>query len=424
MGLPLCSLLMVFGTPLLVITVAGQSTVDVDLDQFCEACVVDTGAGYYQHPLRCDVFVHCAQSGDNRTVMATLKECPRGLYWSQNDLTCRHHYEVNCPQDPCKQPGRIAYREIFSCAGYYICVNGSREVARTCCKDKFRFDEISQKCVPDEICRSSCHSNFVRVPNSETQVPICTRKAVADDVTVYLQEVHGYFYRMPCPRGTVFSTKACYCVRGRRKKIVAAAKCDPFIYLPFDIDWNDYSKHPKGVGANSLEIIPIEGAVGGTAAYFDGTSSATVWALNNMHFGSNFTITFRFRSSTQNNGQFALVDNSDCEKSATFGVALDQTAASSVLYGGFILEDNSVVRLNATLKRNQWHDVTLMKSGSRVELWVDGYMTAKTGHADIKRLDCSLTLGRGTNLDPFVGFIDDFRFYKCTTPKYLRINIA
>lgn len=33
MGLPLCSLLMVFGTPLLVITVAGQSTVDVDLDR-------------------------------------------------------------------------------------------------------------------------------------------------------------------------------------------------------------------------------------------------------------------------------------------------------------------------------------------------------------------------------------------------------
>ncbi|XP_029645142.1 uncharacterized protein LOC115219174 [Octopus sinensis] len=410
--------IVLLGILTLVTFASSQSTMDTDLDRFCEACIVNTGAGYYSHPLRCDVFVHCSQSGDNRTVMASVKECPNGLYWSQEDLTCRHPYDVYCPQDPCKQPGRIAYREVFSCAAYYKCKNGTRESQRTCCEDRYRFDEISQKCVEDKLCRSNCHNKITLVSDSPPLIPLCTKKAALDDVRFYIQDVHGYNYRMPCPLGTIFSLDACSCIRGRRNITNIIKRCEPFIHLPFDKDWKDYSKYPKGTGARSVTILPIEGASGSSAAFFN-DSSVTVWALNNMFFGSNFTLSFRFRPVEKTNGRFALVDNSDCDKSATFGVAYERTETSRTIYGGFILNDESVVRLQANLKPDQWHSVTLLKTGFRVELWVDGLKTSKSGSADIKRLDCSLTIGRGTNLDPFIGFIDDLQFFKCTPEEYL-----
>ncbi|GAB1604032.1 uncharacterized protein LOC115219174 [Argonauta hians] len=400
--------------------VSSQSTIDTNLDRFCEDCVVYTGAGYYSHPLRCDVFVHCFASGDNRTVQASVKECPSGLYWSQKDLTCRYPSEVECTQDPCKQPGRIGIRSIFACAAYFKCKGGILDGTRNCCNDFHRFDENTQTCVADKLCRSKCGENNVSTTASPHTplAPLCDKKAVPNDNRFYIQMVHRTAYRMPCPLGTIFSEDSCSCVRGTKKIVKPSQECSPFIYLPFDKNGNDYSKYPKGTGSKSMEYVDVNGAVSGAALFND--SSVTVWALNNMFFGSNFTLSFRFRPATKRTGYFALADNSDCNIKPTFLVAYLNEGSSQTLIGGVVLEDKSVVRLKTELKQPyEWHNVTLLKTGPRIELWLDGQKTSALGYANIEKRDCSLTIGRGTGMDSFVGYIDELKFYKCTPEKYL-----
>lgn len=122
-----------------------------------------------------------------------------------------------------------------------------------------------------------------------------------------------------------------------------------------DSDFRDKTHNDLRTGDVNVKIQAAAGATGGKAAYFDGKSKLTVWALNNMEFGSQFALTFRFKADGptyrkdnryDRNLPVALVDNSDCDRNATFGIALSSDGVSGTVFGGFLLEDSSIITRN------------------------------------------------------------------------------
>ncbi|KAK7489520.1 hypothetical protein BaRGS_00019154, partial [Batillaria attramentaria] len=110
--------------------------------------------------------------------------------------------------------------------------------------------------------------------------------------------------------------------------------------------------------------------------------------------------------------KYALVDNSDCDKEATFGVALLRTShRHGTIHGGFRLKNGMAFTASSgDLDLSDWHDVVLLKQGPRAELWVDNKVHPIEGegtYADIDRVDCAMTIGMGTGLQNFMGYIDE-----------------
>ncbi|XP_041368502.1 uncharacterized protein LOC121382889 [Gigantopelta aegis] len=145
-----------------------------------------------------------------------------------------------------------------------------------------------------------------------------------------------------------------------------------------------------------------------------------------MEFRSNFTLHFRFKLDVLKTGdsqRIALIDNSDCDKEATFGIAvLTSSDRTGSVHGGFRLKNGEAVTINSPdISLATWHEVVLLKFGMRAELRVDGKIYPIIGDlaSDIARVDCSMTIGKGTGLVNFVGYIDEVKFYKCVPDEFL-----
>lgn len=63
--------------------------------ELCSGCTIDGGLGYANHPSRCDRFVVCFP-GKGGSLVPIEQECPYGLFWSQNALTCRLPKDATC----------------------------------------------------------------------------------------------------------------------------------------------------------------------------------------------------------------------------------------------------------------------------------------------------------------------------------------
>ncbi|KAK0040082.1 transcription initiation factor TFIID subunit 12, partial [Biomphalaria pfeifferi] len=61
---------------------------DTDLDAgLCLYADAKQGFGFAPHPQDCDKYIQCFLSND-RNVTASIRYCPRGLFWNQEKLTC------------------------------------------------------------------------------------------------------------------------------------------------------------------------------------------------------------------------------------------------------------------------------------------------------------------------------------------------
>ena len=52
--------------------------------------------GFMNHPTDCTQFVQCYY-GSSGGIVAVYQQCPFGLYWSQQYLTCIPAKDVDCP---------------------------------------------------------------------------------------------------------------------------------------------------------------------------------------------------------------------------------------------------------------------------------------------------------------------------------------
>lgn len=121
--------------------------------------------------------------------------------------------------------------------------------------------------------------------------------------------------------------------------------CEPYVNIPLTDNLLDNGPNSKSVMSRGVQLVDLPGERG-RSAEFKGNGKITVMALNNMDFLSSFALAFRFRSSEEMvQGNYALIDNSDCNKNATFGVALVKGSQNrETIVGGFILTDGSFIR--------------------------------------------------------------------------------
>ncbi|KAL8607130.1 hypothetical protein ACOMHN_009524 [Nucella lapillus] len=390
----------------------------------CQECDTSTGSGYAQHPKYCHLFLHCSMGGDGQ-LSGRVKECSRGLLWSQALKQCVWPQQADCPHNPCNDQS-LSLRDVRSCNGYFSCPSGQR-LDFSCCPADHRYDEGQGRCVPDPSCSDPCLPGSAKVT---AEMPVCERYAMEGDIRQYLWQVGGRNVTMTCAAGTSFSPHFCSCADTSPLSITPSPEsCGPYIWFPFDSGLED--RQGNTASAGNADVIPaLQGSLGGGAAFFGGGQKVVVWAMNNMEFRSNFTLTFRFRSElppdtrSTDTKRYALIDNSDCDKEATFGVALlVSPQGSATVHGGFRLKNGRAYTASSkNLVVDRWHDVVMMKHGPRAELLVDGVRHPIDGpglEADIDRVDCAMTIGTGTGLQDFVGYIDEVKYYKCVPDQYL-----
>ncbi|XP_067656905.1 protein PIF-like [Haliotis asinina] len=391
----------------------------IDLQEMCEECDTSTGSGYVNHPKYCHLFIHCSR-GANDKLRGEVKECTRGLLWSQTVKQCVWPSESDCPSNPCYNQS-LSFRDLRNCNGYFTCPSAARLLYNCCPRDE-RFDESQGMCVPSPGCNDPCLPGS---SNTSAEAPECKRYPHPEDKHKYIWQTGGTNATFSCAQGTAFSVDSCSCTDP--VDLTNIGKCEPYIYFPFDHNVKDKLGRTASGGIDSWIQRSEPASVGGGSVYFNGHRQVIAWALNNMEFKSNFTLYFRFKADfkqSQKGERFALVDNSDCEKEATFGIALLRSGpkAGSV-HGGFRLKNGQAVTTSSReIPLNIWHEVILLKKGPVAELRVDDEVYPIEGiglEADISRVDCSMTIGKGTGLVNFVGYIDELKFYKCVPPEYV-----
>lgn len=392
----------------------------VNLRDLCEECDTSTGSGYSYHPRYCHLFVHCSMGAEGQ-LTGQVKECSRGLLWSQMVKQCVWPNESDCPNNPCINRD-VTFRDVRNCNGYFSCPTGEL-LQYNCCPAQHRYQEPTGVCVGDIACSDPCLPGSANVT---AETPTCDRFSVPDNPHKYFWTVDGKNITMTCASGTAFSTEFCSCTKSSHTP--ENEKCEPYFYFPFDVNLKDFTSRTATGG--SAEIRRGDpNAVGGGAAYFRGQQQVVAWAMNNMDLKSNFTLYFRFKSMLPDHHdtrhqRFALVDNSDCDKEATFGVALLRTThRRGTVHGGFRLKNGlAFTASSGELMLDGWHEVVLLKSGPRAELIVNGKVHPIEGQgteADIDRVDCAMTIGTGTGLQNFVGLIDEVTYYKCVPKQYM-----
>nr|KAG5701631.1 hypothetical protein BaRGS_019320 [Batillaria attramentaria] len=197
---------------------------------------------------------------------------------------------------------------------------------------------------------------------------------------------------MTCATGTAFSADFCSCTKASAPD--KDARCEPYIRFPFDANTKDETGRTASGGNADIRRGGAE-VVGDGTAYFRGQHQVVAWAMNNMEFRSNFTLSFRFMAmlpdyQAAQDERYALVDNSDCDKEATFGVALLRTShRHGTIHGGFRLKNGMAFTASSgDLDLSDWHDVVLLKQGPRAELWVDNKVHPIEGEGNVRAREC------------------------------------
>ncbi|KAK7109777.1 hypothetical protein V1264_013762 [Littorina saxatilis] len=355
----------------------------MNLAELCEQCDTSTGSGYSYHPRYCHLFVHCTLGGEGR-LDGQVKECTRGLLWSQKVKQCVWPSESDCPNNPCLNR-QLTFRDVRNCNGYFSCPAGDR-LQYNCCPSGERYSDAQGTCIKDVDCGDACLPGSANVT---AKPPDCNRYPVTGDLRKYLWAVDGKNVTMTCASGTAYSDDFCSCTGTSEQE--QHHFCEPYFYFPFNVNIKDVVG--KTAAGGSADIRRSEAkAVGGGAAYFRGNQQVVAWAMNNMELRSNFTLYFRFKAllpdqQGRQDERYALVDNSDCDKEATFGVALLRTThRRGTVHGGFRLKNGMAFTASSgELLLGEWHEVVLLKDGPRAELRVDGKVHPIEGQGQLWR---------------------------------------
>ncbi|XP_025095946.1 uncharacterized protein LOC112564972 isoform X2 [Pomacea canaliculata] len=294
----------------------------INMKDLCEACDTSTGSGYSYHPNYCHLFVHCSLGAEGE-LLGQVKECTRGLLWSQKVKQCVWPMESDCSENPCVNQS-VTIRDVRNCNGYFSCPDGSH-LQYNCCPEDQHYEASTRHCVKDRACNDPCLPGSANVT---AKTPDCSRYTVPDDPGSYLWSVDGQNITMTCATGTAFSPDFCSCTKVSGP--IKDEPCEPYIHFPFDVNIKDSKGHTASGGNADIKRSDTS-ATGGGTAHFRGDQQVVAWAMNNMEFRSNFTLSFRFKSllpdyQSADDERYALVDNSDCDKEATFGVALLRTS--------------------------------------------------------------------------------------------------
>jgi len=187
------------------------------------------------------------------------------------------------------------------------------------------------------------------------------------------------------------------------------------LLLPFDGDFQDYSKNNFSVTINGDAIISAtQSKYGGSAGYFDGVDGTYLDTdISSSFFDSDFTIE-----------TWVWIANTSLSKTLfnpsphnSFGISLNRhnTGYTYVFIGNGSNWVTSIQSSN-TLSHSTWHHVAVSVSGNTTRLFHNGIVVASTntkpsGSISSLRIG-AITWSGGFNNENFNGYIDDFRVTK------------
>lgn len=187
------------------------------------------------------------------------------------------------------------------------------------------------------------------------------------------------------------------------------------LLLPFDGDFQDYSKNNFSVTINGDAIISTtQSKYGGAAGYFDGVDGTYLDTdISSSFFDSDFTIE-----------AWVWIANTSLSKTLfnpsphnSFGISLnrDNTGYTSVFIGDGSNWVTSI-QSNNTLSHSTWHHVAVSVSGNTTRLFHNGIVVASTntkpsGSISSLRIG-AITWSGGFNDENFNGYINDLRVTK------------
>ncbi|XP_050409702.1 protein PIF isoform X2 [Patella vulgata] len=356
----------------------------------CSGCKMSNGIGYNPHPIDCRKYIQC-EFGLNGVINSVVQECGHGLFWDQDLLTCNYPAAVQCAADPCKNMYSQTYKNGGNCREYYGCVNGS-SVGQCCAKGNAY---VSGRCVYNQGCDAYCSGDVVNT--------VCDKRAVSGNKRVFEQLVSDYqWVSMPCAPGTAYNSEDCGCtVLADSVAIPVTHQCRRIVYLPFDKDVSDQSGN-----GNYVENIGV--TVSGGSAYFDGKSGLRIPRFANVEFGTKFVIKLTYRNDGVSDKPEAVVSNGDCGKPQTLLIA---SYKHTTMFGlQPVTGRPRVVSIPSTVG---WNNIIFKIQDNHLSGSVNGNEARTANDGDVKRSQCALQIGRGTSLNNFRGYMDEFSVYMC-----------
>ncbi|ESO83271.1 hypothetical protein LOTGIDRAFT_236718 [Lottia gigantea] len=355
------------------------------------------GVGFNSVAGSCQKFIQCIFNLE-MLISTILKDCPAGLFWDQDKLTCNYASEVDCTEDPCysKPDGDIAHPT--NCREYYTCFNSVS--FEKCCLPGYAFNAAAGKCESNSACVDSC-----KWGNPEEG---CTRREIADKHS-YEQAVGDEWIVMSCPLGALYSQEECKCgiydedyVNTPPPPAARDAECKPSVQLSFDSGTYDESGNFNYVQNNG---VVVESGV----AYFDGQSFLRIPRFANVDFRKTVTIKMKYKLDGAATGQEALVTNGDCGEKQSIYIVAEQS--QTVL--GLISADSADEKSATIASSSDWNEVEYKVVDGELISAVNGRQANTIVDGIIKRKHCSLQIGRGDGFDNFKGWIDELSVYLC-----------
>ncbi|XP_071104562.1 SCO-spondin-like isoform X4 [Haliotis cracherodii] len=363
----------------------------------CRTAQQINGVGYRYHPTDCDKYLQCYYN-PNGYVVGVYRSCPFGYYWDQRTLRCDFPWRVNCPLEKCNGSCVANYNMEGSCRAHWVCEKGLSR--GDCCPMGFRY-VVGQGCRPDFYCRDLC-------PTPCASRDVCDKRPDwGNDPMSYNISVGllGWM-RASCVQGTYFDLMDCGC------GIPMNASCTPDYTLDFNNDNALTTARQSWLTTEGVSILNGYALFDGNGHMFFNISQKA------PAVDCPLIVRFRFSESQTVTGRRILVSTSDCYKSNTLVIAIDQNSVifeMTSVYGQLI---NMPVSL-AGFSNFEWKTVTMVYDGKMITGVVESanlkYMQQQFA-PEMSIMQCGMRFasdGSMSAAERFIGNLDSMSVYRC-----------
>ncbi|XP_052074661.1 uncharacterized protein LOC127712330 isoform X2 [Mytilus californianus] len=371
----------------------------VEEEHLCYGSQYVDGVGYNADPKSCNEFVQCFYEGGQ--IKVERARCPFRMFWDQRLLLCRPATSMSCWRDPCFDFTVRSYDHKGNCRAHWTCRNGLSQAK--CCPTGFAFSEEKQECVPEPGCTDWCEDSGDLTFTSP--FASCRMSPFETNERFYFEEIPGLgMMTRSCPRGSQYNPGLCTC---DRSDDVRRESCRPELILDFHDGFNDKS-------GNNLAVTPENVHIESGAARFDGSGKIRLWRFSGVSYGSQFTVTMKYKENPHSRTTEPMHLLSNCFNPEVMRPSID--IAISPNKGAMFLattdkggEKMAILKYNST----EWKTLSFVYDGKYLTGSVNGMTSRVPLRGVIEQRPSALILGACDYFGGFNGLMDDVKLYLC-----------
>ncbi|XP_071179975.1 uncharacterized protein [Mytilus edulis] len=371
----------------------------VEEEHLCYGSQYVDGVGYNADPKSCNEFVQCFYEGGQIKVERT--RCPFRMFWDQRLLLCRPATSMSCWRDPCFDFTVRSYDHKGNCRAHWTCRNGLSQAK--CCPTGFAFSEEKQECVPEPGCTDWCEDSGDLTFTSP--FASCRMSPFETNERFYFEEIPGLgMMTRSCPRGSQYNPGLCTC---DRSDDVRRESCRPELILDFHDGFNDKS-------GNNLAVTPENVHIESGAARFDGSGKIRLWRFSGVSYGSQFTVTMKYKENPHSRTTEPMHLLSNCFNPEVMRPSID-IAISPNKGAMFLATTDKAGEKMAILKYNstEWKTLSFVYDGKFLTGSINGMTSRVPLRGVIEERPSALILGACDYFGGFDGLMDDVKLYLC-----------